>query len=312
MEEQDWRTPAESRQLLYESQPITQLPQTLESLEDLVGYKFNKKSFLVEAVTHGSFLSGVGGRSYERLEFLGDAVLDMIIITRLFATEPPLPHDKMHTLKTAMVNGDFLAFISFEYGLHKEGIAVTSGGLDTEDVVLPLWKFMRHDSPPLAVVQMQTEARYHAMREEILEAMNKGSHYPWALFARLRAHKFFSDVFEALLGAIWLDSGSLKACEDIVARFGIFEYLDRILRDGVECQHPKEVLGKCAVEKKVRYEIENFDIGNGEREFACAVYVGDSLITKVDGGVGSEEVKTKAATDAVRIMTAEVDAMVLT
>lgn len=311
VDDQDWHTPAESRQLLYYLQPITPLPTTLEPLEGLIDYTFNKKAILVEAVTHGSFISGVGNRSYERLEFLGDAVLDKIIITRLFAFEPPLTHDKMHTFKTSVVNADFLAFTCFEYGLHKEETAVIDGELDTQEVVLPLWKFMRHNSMSIGAAQDRTEERYHQMRPEILEAMNKGTHYPWALFARLRAHKFFSDVFEALLGAVWLDAGSLETCEKIVARFGIIGYLDRLLRDGVECQHPKEVIGKCAVEKKVRYEVGNIDIGQGEREFSCAVYVGDRLITKVNHGVGNEEVKTKAATEAVRIMTAEMNGMAL-
>lgn len=303
IDDQAWRTPAESRQVLYEIQPdISQVPQTVEPVEELIGYVFNKKSLLVEFLTHGSFMGTFNRRSYERLEFVGDAILDKIIVTRLFEAKPPLPHDKIHTLKTAVVNSDFLASKVFEYGLRKKEVVVVDGGIDTQESRLPLWTFMRSSSPPLDIAQQEAVKRYHDIRAELLEAMNHDTRYPWALLARLRAQKFFSDIFEAMLGAVWLDSGSLKTCEEILGRFGILETLDRILRDVVECMHPKELLGRCAVEKKVKYGIGKIDLGNGEKEYTCSVHVGDRLITEVAGGVGSEEVKTKAATEAVRIL----------
>jgi ribonuclease-3 len=54
-------------------------------LEQRIGYTFKDRALLREAMTHGSALDGVKGkrRSYDRLEFLGDRVLALIVATRL-------------------------------------------------------------------------------------------------------------------------------------------------------------------------------------------------------------------------------------
>jgi dsRNA-specific ribonuclease len=309
--EQSWPDMDECRKTLYSLQPETStLPSTLAPLEEILGYRFIKKSLLVEAMTHASFVTGDNQRCLERLEFIGDSVLDYVIVTRLFSADPPLKHDQMHLLKTAMVNGDFLAFISFESGVHREEAVVTDElKVETRVVTTPLWKFMRHASTAIGLEQTMTAKRHQEVREDIRAAMETGTHYPWALLAKLQARKFFSDIVEALLGAVWVDSGSLEVCGGVVERLGILPYLERILRDGVEVQHPKEVLGKFAVAETVRYETEVIVNSEGDREFACNVHVGSRIVTRVEGGVSKEEVKTKAATEAVRILRMEMNAM---
>lgn len=55
------------------------LPAWYEPLEESIGYVFHEKALLVEAITHPSYtVSGV--YTYERLEFIGDAILDHIIV----------------------------------------------------------------------------------------------------------------------------------------------------------------------------------------------------------------------------------------
>lgn len=56
----------------------------LELLQKMIGHGFTHPTLLVEAVTHVSFPSNDSSLSYERLEFLGDAVLDLIIVPKLF------------------------------------------------------------------------------------------------------------------------------------------------------------------------------------------------------------------------------------
>src|SRR5262245_39515166 len=58
----------------------------LAELEQRIGYAFNERALLVEALTHASALDGGGKknqRSYDRLEFLGDRVLGLIVSERL-------------------------------------------------------------------------------------------------------------------------------------------------------------------------------------------------------------------------------------
>src|SRR6185312_13370192 len=57
----------------------------LAELEQRIGYQFKDRELLREALTHGSALDGVRSkrRSYDRLEFLGDRVLALIVAERL-------------------------------------------------------------------------------------------------------------------------------------------------------------------------------------------------------------------------------------
>lgn len=68
--EMNWLPLEERRLTLYNYAPDMKLPTTLRPLEELIGYTFNKKSLLVEAMTHASY--NVGAQSLERCEFLGD------------------------------------------------------------------------------------------------------------------------------------------------------------------------------------------------------------------------------------------------
>ena len=286
-----------------------QLPRRLKALEKLIGYEFEKKAMLIEAMTHGSVAEGTV-RPYERLEFLGDAILDKIIVTRLFRVTPPLAHHQMHTLKTAMVNGDFLAFIAMNHGIVVDqavGMSKTASDptVEIESQFLALWNFMQFDSMQLGFDRFKTAERFGRLQGPTVKAIESGTHYPWALLAGLQAKKFYSDLFEALLGAVWIDSGSLQICEDVLDKFGILPYLERILRENVHVQHPKEELGRLAGQDKVIYNVIFRDTLESEQEYCCNVVVGDRLVIEMSGGVGKEEVQTKAAEAAVAILSEE-------
>ncbi|KAL7809098.1 P-loop containing nucleoside triphosphate hydrolase protein [Trichoderma gracile] len=308
--EGSWTSVDADRESLFARMPEDEpLPPPLEPLEKLIGYTFQKKALLMEALTHASYAADAGKRSLERLEFIGDAVLDNIIVTKLFKLKPELPHFRMHTLKTGLVNGDFLAFMTMEHGvqLAADPVVTEDNAVKTPETVSHLWSFMRHASFPIAIEQNEMRKRHAALRERILEAMEKDDHYPWALLAALSPKKFCSDLFEAVLGAVWIDSGSLAACEAMVAQFGIIKYMDRLLRDEVHVQHPKEELGMWANTETVTYELEvkESEESAGEREFFCKVLVGEREVVVVRGGVSKEEVKTKGATEALRILREE-------
>ncbi|KAL6882375.1 hypothetical protein HDV57DRAFT_509507 [Trichoderma longibrachiatum] len=305
-----WTSVEADRESLFARMPEGEpLPPPLEPLETLIGYRFQKKALLMEALTHASYAADTGKRSFERLEFIGDAVLDNIIVTKLFKLKPELPHFRMHTLKTGLVNGEFLAFMTMEHGvpLAADPVVTEDQSVEIPEEVSYLWSFMRQASFPIAIEKVETIKRHAALREQILEAMEKDDHYPWALLAALSPKKFYSDLFEAVLGAVWIDSGSLAACEGMVAQFGILKYMDRLLRDEVRVQHPKEELGVWANTETVTYElkVKESEESAGEREFFCKVLVGKREVVVVRGGVSKEEVKTKGATEALRILREE-------
>ncbi|KPM45765.1 Dicer-like protein 2 [Neonectria ditissima] len=299
-----WYNEREGRDILFHHAAAdVQLPPTMASLEDLIGYSFQKKSLLIEAMTHGSYSADTHSRSMERLEFLGDAVLDYIIVTKVFSSEPALANSRLHMIKTAMVNGDFLAFVCLNHSQkHTETIVGEDGSLETRETALSLWKFMRHSLPAIGIEQAAVLTRFDSLSGVIVDALANGKNYPWAALARLHPRKFYSDIFEALLGAVWIDSGSVEACEAVLRKFSILPYLERILRDNVHVQHPKEELTKLAVNEKINYRYEVVVGADGSREFRCTVQIGDQVVAKVEGGVDKEEVMTKAAEKAVRFL----------
>ncbi|CAI4217314.1 unnamed protein product [Parascedosporium putredinis] len=283
------------------------LPPTLKPVEGLIGYTFRKKSLLIEALTHASYMSAsTTARSLERLEFIGDSVLDQIIVSKAFSYSQQLPHWKMHRLKTALVNGDFQAFLLMEREVRQETVNVGSEGeLETCTFVQPLWAFMRHSSPYIADEQEAARLNHASLREDINRELASGSTYPWALLSRLQMRKFFSDLFESLLGAVWVDSGSLETCEEFLRKFGLMDYFNRILEKDIHLTHPKEEIGSLAGNNKVDYEMGT-ELGEGEsRWYWCKVAVGGVLKAEVNDGVSREEVKTKAAELAVKAMKAE-------
>lgn len=320
--EMDWQPLATERAVLFDAAPAdVPLPSTLGPLETLLGYAFTKKSLLVEAMTHASYNAPGHSASLERLEFLGDALLDNIVVTRLFAADPPLAHFDMHLLRTALVNGDFLAFLALEWSAPATVVEAVPPpppplalsphrrpGLDPPVVLVAseartsLWRFLRYSSPELGAEGRAAEGRHAAVRAEVLAALRGGECYPWALLARLRAQKFFSDVVEAIVGAVWVDSGSTAACEGLLGRLGVMGYLERALRDGVHVLHPKEELGRLADKETVRYTVEEVPRAEGEKEFVCTISLGGRRLVRVGGGVGKEEAKTRAATVAVRVL----------
>ena len=80
---------------------------SLERLEGLLGYTFNNKDILVRALTHTSYVNEVRAHeatveSNERLEFLGDSVLS-VVVSRYLYTRFDLPEGDMTRLRAEVV-----------------------------------------------------------------------------------------------------------------------------------------------------------------------------------------------------------------
>lgn len=84
------------------------------SLEKNFGHKFKDKNLLKEALTHRSYLNenpAWGLPNNERLEFLGDAVLELAVTEELFNRYPDYNEGQLTALRAALVNYQILAAI---------------------------------------------------------------------------------------------------------------------------------------------------------------------------------------------------------
>jgi len=92
------------------------MPQNLKEFEDKLGYKFNNKQLLVEALTHKSYKKPYNN---ERLEFLGDAVLDLVIGEYLFFKFPNANEGELSKMRASLVNEEGFAKLAKELDLGK-------------------------------------------------------------------------------------------------------------------------------------------------------------------------------------------------
>ena len=91
----------------------------MKQLEKNIGYHFRDKELLKVAVTHSSYANeNRDAIAYnERLEFLGDAVLQLVTSEKLFKENPEMPEGQMSKQRAALVCEDALAGYSHDFDL---------------------------------------------------------------------------------------------------------------------------------------------------------------------------------------------------
>ena len=88
-------------------------------VEAIIGYSFQEGSFLLQALTHASYCNNRQTESYERLEFLGDAVLDYLVTAYIFThSKGAMDPGRMTDTRSAMVNNNTLAELVVDAELH--------------------------------------------------------------------------------------------------------------------------------------------------------------------------------------------------
>ena len=102
-------------------------------------HEFVDPALLVEALTHRSWCAENEGVSNERLEFLGDAVLGLVIAEWTFGDRPDLPEGQLAKIRASVVSAPALAATASDIGL---GDALRlgrgerlSGGMDKESIL---------------------------------------------------------------------------------------------------------------------------------------------------------------------------------
>lgn len=195
----------------------------LQEAELLIGYAFKDKELFKMALTHSSWTNAFGGQNNERLEFLGDAVLELVV------TE---------TLYCGTVSGEgTLTGIRQQY--------VSQAALEEAAKRASLKNYMRYSGG----------------------ADNVGG-------------KTESNLFEAVLGAVYLDGG-LRAARAFCRKFLKFK----------ETENYKTLLQEYVQEKS--RQIPRYETKETERGYVCTVY---ALGSKASGeGASKKAAQTQAA-----------------
>ena len=94
----------------------------LSQFESKIDVQFKNQDLLLQALTHRSYLNEnpsfrVGQN--ERLEFLGDAVLELVVTEKLYAEFPEKPEGDLTSFRAALVNSKMLADVAADIGLNE-------------------------------------------------------------------------------------------------------------------------------------------------------------------------------------------------
>lgn len=90
--------------------------QLADAIEAITGFAFSDMELLLRALTHASARVS-DGSDYQRLEFLGDRVLGLVVAQMVFEANPSAPEGELSLRLNALVNAETLAEIADEVGL---------------------------------------------------------------------------------------------------------------------------------------------------------------------------------------------------
>lgn len=143
----------------------------IAAVENILGYTFRRKAILVEALTHSSYTKSEL-YCYQRLEFLGDAVLGFMIVDRIFQRHPSLDPSQLTSIREFAVSNVLFGRVVLQLGLHKY-----------------LWH------------QSETLGRDIDLSEKLLREEADGED----VFENSIMPKVLGDLLESLFGAIFVD-----------------------------------------------------------------------------------------------------------
>jgi len=171
---------------LYEAKSLEDIFRklNLSKVESIIGYRFKQKSFLLQALTHSSYNEHRLTECYERLEYLGDAVLDYVVTIYIYCYSDG-DQGKITDTRSALVNNDVFGCLLVEHELHR---------------------FILHNS-----LFLDNKIKEYIMDKQKSNQKrrigNSSSCHEVLELELVEIPKVLGDVFEAIIGAVYIDSG---------------------------------------------------------------------------------------------------------
>lgn len=303
LDEVQWRTVAENigRLTVPDAASIAGL-DLLRPVESLIGYSFNNRSLLAEALTQSSLGRGVS--SHERLEFLGDAILDHIVKVRLFHSPLMLDPEQMTLRRHALVSHATLAFFALQASHVRNTIDLktdfrsgkTTQQAFTTTVFLPDY-IKRIGSRQDSASRELTLAAYNEIHDTVLASFEQGRVFPWSQLLHLRAPKSYSDIIESILAAVFIDSdGNLDSCTVALDKLGFMKLLDRFVTEhDLDVRHPEQLLSEVAMGCELI-------VSNRKTGWRCKVMLNGERIAHAKRASCKDEAQCRAAECALQVL----------
>ncbi|XP_058129328.1 endoribonuclease Dcr-2 [Anopheles coustani] len=156
-------------------------------IERVLDYEFRNRTYLLQAFTHATYSGNLLTGSYQQLEFLGDAVLDFLVTLYIYERNPSMSPGQLTDLRSALVNNVNLACVLVRYELHR---------------------YILSESPMLTAAIdrfVEVQVRKNNQIGDWVRLLCEEGDTP--LVEYVDVPKVLGDVFEALIGAVYLDCG---------------------------------------------------------------------------------------------------------
>lgn len=302
-------------QIADRAEHFEKVPSQLTQVERMLGYNFSQKAFLVEALMHASYHSKISTVSYERMEFLGDSILDMIVVEILFhAPGKKYPPGQMHIRKSALTNRHFLGYICLRCSTEVVTKMPEPNGRNRISIkehaqTLHLWQCLLHSSITIIDDLRNTSYRYEKYKEEIENGLFTDALYPWAALTKLQAPKLCSDMIESVVAAVYLDSGgNMTVVRDILERLGILPVLRRVIDENVDVRHP---LSRVSHWASKYYKTVDYKFTHQDGNITCILTIDEEVITssteRYTGKSSEESIKFRVAEEGIAILSARME-----
>ncbi|VVC34156.1 PAZ domain,Helicase, C-terminal,Ribonuclease III domain,DEAD/DEAH box helicase domain,P-loop containing [Cinara cedri] len=157
-----------------------------EILEGRIGYSFKNKSLLYQALTHPSYQLGIT-ECYQRLKFLGDAILDFIITTYITEHCSNKTTEEITDIRSSLVNNITFASLSIRIGLHR---FLLSNSIKLTEAIDRFYEYQQRID--------------HKISQEVLYLIEERD---YCVAESIDVPKVLGDLFESLIAAIYLDCG---------------------------------------------------------------------------------------------------------
>ncbi|CAL5870932.1 uncharacterized protein PFLUO_LOCUS5174 [Penicillium psychrofluorescens] len=271
----------------YQTKPADGFEVNIASqIFDKVGYKFKYPRLLRSAFTHPSYPQAWAKvPCYQRLEFLGDALLELVCIENLFCRFSNKDEQWLTEHKMAMVSNKFLGTLAVRLGFHRH---------------------LQHFSNPI-----QSQITHFAEEAETAESESEGAVDYW--LGIKDPPKCLPDMVEAYLGSIFVDSGFDYTVIETFFQAHIMPYFrDMGIYDTYANNHPTTHL-VYQLDKNYRcidYSIKAGELPTVDREPArmlgAVIVHGESLGTHVASSGGTARTRACAkALEALKGVTVE-------
>ncbi|OJA16985.1 hypothetical protein AZE42_00577 [Rhizopogon vesiculosus] len=193
---------------------------TLSAVEDIIGAKFKYPHLLSQALTHGS-IHGYDNTCYERLEFLGDAVLDFLVVKYVFSRHDHMSPGAMTLLKSAMVSNSALATVCVRTGLHE----------------YPLYESYTMGNNIRSYAEQLEARRQEESQRAVREGRPLGQYW-----LDLEPPKILSDVVESIIGALYISDGFTSDGVEMMFKRVLEPFYDQHVTIKTLSHHPTKIL----------------------------------------------------------------------